>query len=374
MGVCRRVSASTCLRQSPVAFGVSPKSFAGGSADPPVPPKAHHRAAFVRDRTLLFLGLIAVAFLTLWRLPTLRNSVVVYCAHDAVFAEGILRAFEQQSGIKVVVKYDTEATKSLGLVELLLREKDAPRCDVFWNNELLGTADLAERGVLAPYRSPNAERIPGHLRDPESRWTGFAARLRVHIINTRGRMPDLEHFSTSAIAKPLYGTTLTHYTVLWNTWGTDKLRAWHRDIRQHGAREVNGNGVVKDIVAQGVCDHGLTDTDDFFDAKDHGAPVTMIPFEIDGRAICIPNTVALVKGARHEAAAKQLIDFLLSAETELALAKSKSRQIPLGPVDERQLPAEVRGLREFATRSVPLAGLVKARNECLAWLKQEYAE
>ncbi|MEQ1858663.1 MAG: substrate-binding domain-containing protein [Chthoniobacteraceae bacterium] len=331
-------------------------------------------AAFIRDRTLLLLGLVAVLFVTLWRLPALRSSVVVYCAHDAVFAEEILRDFEMRSGVKVLVRYDTEATKSLGLVELLLAEKDAPRCDVFWNNEMLGTADLAERGVLAPHRGPGWERIPEQWKDADARWTGFAARLRVHIINTRNPATDLDDLSRGAIAKPLYGTTLTHYTALWHLWGPERLKTWHHESRARGLREVNGNGMVKDIVARGARDHGFTDTDDFFDAKDRGALVAMKPVRIDGASICIPNTVALIRGAPHEATARQLIDYLLSAEAEMALAKSKSRQIPLGPVDENQLPAEVRELREWSAKCVPLAGFVKDRVECLAWLKSEYTE
>ena len=276
--------------------------------------------------------------------------------------------------MKVLVKYDTEATKSLGLVELLLREKDAPRCDVFWNNELLGTADLAGRGVLAPHRGPGWERIPAQWKDADARWTGFAARLRVHIFNTRNPTPNPNDMTRAAIAKPLYGTTLTHYTVLWRAWGEERLKTWHRDSRAQGLREVNGNGAVKDIVARGVCDHGLTDTDDFFAAKDSGALVAMLPFMESGRAICIPNTVALIRGAPHESIARKLVEFLLSAETELALAKSKSRQIPLGTVDENQLPAEVSQLRAHVEHSFPLADLVKARADCLAWLKSEYAK
>src|SRR4051812_16561678 len=96
-------------------------------------------AAFISDRALVVVGIIAVVCLTVWRLSHLQTGLVVYCAHDAIFADSILRDFEKQTGLKVAVKYDTEATKSLGLVELLLREKDAPRCDLFWNNELLGT-------------------------------------------------------------------------------------------------------------------------------------------------------------------------------------------------------------------------------------------
>ena len=64
---------------------------------------------------------------------------------------------------------------------------------------------------------------------------------------------DFERF---AIAKPLYGTTLTHYSALWDLWGGDKLRLWHKESRARGLREMNGNAAVKDIVANGTCGAG----------------------------------------------------------------------------------------------------------------------
>ena len=342
-----------------------------------------NRSGFIRDRTLILLGLVTVVALTAWRVSSVRNSLVVYCAHDAVFADEVLREFEKRSGIKVLTRYDTEATKSLGLAELIIREKDAPRCDVFWNNEMLGTMDLAERGLLEPYRGEGWQRIPSEWKDPDGRWTGFAARMRVIIINTKNpavAQPDASLASGNlervAIAKPLYGTTLTHYTVLWKAWGGERLRAWHRETRERGLREVNGNGAVKQIVAQGTCDYGLTDTDDFFDAKDGGAPVRMVPVRLEGNAtICIPNTAAIIHGTSHVAQARKFVDFLLSAENEAALARSKARQIPLGSgVAEASLPAEVRELSALVPIATPLAGLLQARTECLAWLKSEYTE
>lgn len=299
--------------------------------------------------------------------------LTVYCAHDSIYAESILRDFTRQTGIPVAARYDTEATKSLGLTELLVREKDAPRCDVFWNNELLGTLDLQEKGILAPYRGPGWQRIPANFKDADGHWTGFAARMRVEISQAQKAAPfDLARF---AIAKPLYGTTLTHYAVLWQRQGREKTIAWHRDWRARGVRELRGNAAVKDAVANGACDAGFTDTDDFFQAKDAGQPVIMRPVQLDdGATICIPNTVAIIRGTRRETDARRLVDFLLSAETELALARSKSRQIPLGPVPEEQVPAEVRELRGWTADAVPLANLLPARNECLAWLKAEYVQ
>ncbi len=329
--------------------------------------------------------LVLAAFLVVGVLLVLSRSpsgLVVYCAHDAVYSARILNQFEEQTGIPVTVRFDSEATKSLGLVELLLRERERPRCDVFWNNELLGTVSLARQGLLAPHEGAGQDRIPAQFRDPQGYWTGFGARFRVYIVNTealqrQGDEPDQAMIARLlggdldrvAIARPLYGTTLTHYSLLWQHWGEDRLRAWHHDWRRRGVCEVAGNATVKDLVAAGVCELGLTDSDDYFLARDHGQPVTMVPVRLDGQTIAIPNTVAIIRGSRHLDQARHLVDFLVSEQTELALAHSPSRQVPLGPVAEQALPAEVVRLRRLLDQAAPLHDLDQARDACLAWLK-----
>ena len=59
-------------------------------------------------------------------------------------------------------------------------------------------------------------------------------------------------------------------------------------------------------MAEGACDLGYTDSDDFFVAKDEGKPVAMLPIRLeDGRTICIPNTVSIIEGTRRPAEASQ---------------------------------------------------------------------
>jgi iron(III) transport system substrate-binding protein len=349
-------------------------------ATPPAP-SSRARLAILAAAPLVVLAFLVAAYQIVWGGG---DALVVYCAHDAVYAEEILRGFEEKAGVPLAIVFDTEATKSLGLVERLIREKDAPRCDVFWNNETLGTVDLAERGILAPYRGPGHARIPDGLKDPDGLWTGFAARLRVYIVNT-DLMPATEEaaraalarddLSRVAIARPLYGTTLTHYCVLWKTWGGEKLSAWHREMRDRGVQELLGNATVKNAVARGACDLGFTDTDDFFLAKDEGRPVEMLPVRLDtGEVVCIPNTVCIVKGTSRREEAERFVDFLLSEETEVALALSKSRQVPLGPVAAEKLTPEVRRLKEIAEDAFPLVEAAGARADCLAWLKRECIE
>jgi iron(III) transport system substrate-binding protein len=308
------------------------------------------------------------------------RHLVVYCAHDSVYSESILRRFEAQTGIPTTIRFDSEATKSLGLQELLLREREHPRCDVFWNNELLGMVHLARQEILEPYQGSGYQRIPDGFKDPQGYWTGFAARFRVYIVNTEAMAASEEataealqgNLSRVAIARPIYGTTLTHYSVIWHEEGAAQLKAWHRQWRRRNVREVTGNATVKNLVASGVCDLGLTDTDDCFLALDDGRPVAMAPFRLgDGRTIAIPNTVAIIRGTDRPEQARRLVDYLLSAETEIALACSRARQVPLGPVDETQLPAEVRLIRPWLEQAVPLAGLGDARDACLEWLQQE---
>lgn len=346
-------------------------------------PSLRCRLSDVSMRAFLISGLLFATF-ALWYFTTRvgigrHGPLVVYCAHDAIFSEKILKQFEQETGIPVAVRFDTEATKSLGLVDLIIREKEAPRCDVFWNNELLGMFDLQEKGILLPYQGKGFERIPLSFKDADGHWTGFAARLRVFIVDpNKVRVEELPKIlagdlSRFAIAKPLYGTTLTHYSVLWKQWGRERLVAWHQENRARGLRELPGNAAVKDAVAAGVCDLGYTDTDDFFEATDAGARVTMAPVRLEnGHTICIPNAVGIIRGTRREPEARRLVDFLLSAQTELALARSPSRQIPLGPVSVSELPEEVRALAGWAAQGVPLKDVRAARAECLAWLKSEY--
>ena len=334
----------------------------------------------------VLVGSLLAAYRIWWHAGS--RALVVYCAHDAVFAGAVFDEFTRRTGIPVSIRYDSEATKSLGLLERIIQEGDHPQCDVLWNNEALGTMDLESRGLLASYQGPGWKRQPLAFKQAEGKWAGFAARLRVLIVNPARLQPDQDavrrrlagDLSRVAIAKPLYGTTLTHYSTLWAVLGGGRLQAWHGDCRARGIREVDGNGMVKVLVAEGTCDLGFTDTDDYFEAVDDRKNVAMLPARLGDvipgageGTILIPNTVAIIQGAAHRQAAEALVDFLLSSDAELMLARSASRQIPLGPIGDAALPDEVRRLLPFAAQAAPVANLLPARTACLAWLKKLYA-
>lgn len=278
------------------------------------------------------------------------RRVVVYCALDREFAEPILERFKQTSGLNVVVRWDTEANKSVGLYEDLLREADQPRCDVHWNNEILATIRLQKNGLLLPYASPAATPFPEQFKARDHTWTAFAARARVFLINKQ-RLPDPATWPKSleevarrgdlsfTLAKPQFGTTASHVACLLQAWGADRTRDLLESLQRRGVTLMPGNKQVAVAVGQGKFAIGLTDTDDALAEVEQGKPVAVVFPE---PALFLPNTVAIIKNGPNPEGAKKLVDYLLSPEVEKRLAESAGRQIPLNPEVKANLPAEIR--------------------------------
>ncbi len=288
-----------------------------------------------------------------------RPSVVVYVSLDEHYSRPILRAFEEKTGIRVLDRYDTEADKTTGLYLRLQSERRRPRADVFWNSEVLRTVQLSGQltgqldgqGIFAEIPNAAAAPFPEQFRDPGGRWVGFAARARVIIYNRKllgveappASIADLAHarFKDRAVlALPLFGTTATHAGALRAVLGREAMERLYRGYRENGARIVNGNALVRELVASGQAAVGITDTDDAHEALRSGAPIGIVfpdqvaPFE--GRSgplgtFLIPCTLGIVAGGPHPEEAQKLVEYLLSAEVEEKLSKSGSAQIPLRP-------------------------------------------
>lgn len=270
-----------------------------------------------------------------------QREVVVYTSLDKVFSQPILEAFEKQTGIKVLAVYDSEATKTTGLVNRLIAEKNNPKADVFWNSETGRTIVLKQKGVLAKYQSPSASDIPAQFKDAEGYWTGFAARCRVLIYNTDllkaedlpksiFELTETKWKNKVAFAYPLFGTTATHCAALFAHLGDDKAKGYFETLKANGVKITDGNASARDRVADGTVPIGFTDTDDAFVAINQQRPVDIIWPDKDGvGTLLIPNTVALIENGPNAEAGKKFIDFLLSPKTEEMLAFCESGQIPL---------------------------------------------
>jgi iron(III) transport system substrate-binding protein len=284
------------------------------------------------------------------------SRVVVYCAQDQEFAEGLFDDFTKRTHLPVAPKYDTEATKSVSLTAELAMDAKRPRCDVHWNNEIIGTINMQRQGLYEPYASSAAEAYRATDKAADHAWTAFAGRARVIVVNTKlvaeadrpkglVDLLDPKWKGKLAIAKPQFGTTATQAAALFAALGPDAAKEFYRGLKANGVQVVAGNKDVAVGVARGTFAVGLTDTDDALGEIEAGKPLAMIFPDRDGDprhpnlgVLFIPNTLAVVKDCPNPAGATQLIDYLLSPEVEAKLAEGPSHQIPMNPNVKAKLP------------------------------------
>jgi iron(III) transport system substrate-binding protein len=317
-----------------------------------------------------------------WR--STGSEVVVYTALDSEFSVPIFNQFTQQTGIAVLPKFDAESTKTVGLAEAIAAEGRRPRCDVFWNNEILHTLRLKQRGLLEAYVPPTAASYPAAYRDPQGFWHGFAARARVLVVNTKlvgekdwpasiRDLADPRWRGRAGMAKPLFGTTATQAACLFAAWGDRRTKEFFRAVKRNDVQILSGNKQVALAVAAGRLAFGLTDTDDALIEVEKGMPVAIV-YPDQGTdelgTLLIPNTLAIVRGSPHPAAARRLVDYLLSPEVEAKLAAGESAQIPLSP--KLPTPARLKMPKNIKTMQVDFAAAAEKWDAAAEFLRDEF--
>jgi iron(III) transport system substrate-binding protein len=339
-------------------------------------------------------ALALMAGLTLTGCPRSRPRVVLYCAQDRDFAVGVLKEFTGDTGLDVTPKFDTEANKSVGLYNEIVAEKGRPRCDVFWNNEILNTIRLQQQGLLEPYDSPAAKPYPDWARAKDHTWHAFAGRARVLIVNTK-LLAEKDHPKSLldltqprykgkvVMAKPQFGTTATQAACLFEVLGEEKARTFFTGLKANDVHLAPGNKQVAEWVGRGRTSTGkpavigTTDTDDAIDEVRARRDVAILfPDSAGGGrmgTLFIPNTLMRIKGSPNADGAKKLIDYLLGPEVEKKLAEGPSAQIPLNPEVEAKLPPAIEAGRKAKAMRVDWLKAAELWDKSQEFLTREFA-
>ena len=269
------------------------------------------------------------------------GQVVLYCSVDQAVAEPIIAEFEKQSGIKVLARFDTEASKTVGLVQKIRAEKDSPAADVFWSSEVFYTIRLAREGLLSPFDDQEFADWPSTFVDAGKLWHGLALRGRVIAYNTQkvaeAEAPTcLEDVLLAqwkglvVMARPQFGTTGGDVASWVTQFGTEKTAELLELLKANEVRLVDGNSTAVRMVGSGQADVCFTDTDDVYAAQRNKWPVAMKMLRRGGQGtLTIPNTAAIVKGGPNPENAKVLMRFLLGGTAERMLLESDSHNWPV---------------------------------------------
>lgn len=329
----------------------------------------------------LFVGLLILSVLGITSCGTSPDEVTVYCTVDQVFSEPILKDFERETGIRVKAVYDTEETKSTGVMNRLIAEKGNPQCDVFWSGDPVRNGVLQSRGITEPFESEQTRLIPAQFKESTNHWIGFSARARVLIYNKKLISPDSIPQSVFdftqprfkgkfTIANPLFGTTTFHMAALFVSQGDEKIRKWMDDLKANGVVVAASNGDVKKRVMNGELAFGLTDTDDAFEAKKESDEIDYVFLDQQEGGIgtlIMPNALSLIKGSPRGENGRKLADYLLSRETEAKLAKSCA-QMPL--IKGTEVPDNVPSLDNIEPMNIDYNTTSDKLETIQPWLKE----
>ncbi len=309
-----------------------------------------------------------------------QDEVTVYSTVDQVFSESIQKDFEQETGIVVKAVYDTEETKSTGVMNRLIAEKDNPTCDVFWSGDPIRNGVLQSKGITTVYQSEQTNLIPALFKDKDNHWIGFSARARVMIYNktliSTDSLPRSIFDFTQArykgnftIANPLFGTTTFHVATIFVTLGDAQAEQWMNDILANAVVVATSNGDVKKRVMNGEVAFGLTDTDDAFEAKKESDEVDYIFLDQqeDGiGSLIMPNALSLIKGSPQSENGKRFINYMLSRGVEAKLAISCA-QMPL--IKGTEVPDHVPSLDNIKAMKIDFKKTSEKLETIQPWLK-----
>lgn len=332
-------------------------------------------------KTIVVQTILFVALSGFFGCGDQKNEVVVYTTVDQVFSEPILKDFERETGIKVKAVFDTEETKSTGVLNRLIAEKDNPQCDVFWSGDPVRAAILKRKGITTSYNSPAATDIDNHYKDSEYHWIGFSARARVLLYNTNlmksedipasiFHLGEEKYKGMVTIANPLFGTTSFHFAAIFLAKGDQEAKQFFTGLRKNGLIVATSNGDVRKRVVQGEVPCGITDTDDANEALKAGAPVKFVFLDQQAGgfgSLIIPNTLSLLKDSPNNVTGKKLIDYLLSWKTEEKLAAS-CVQMPLHK--GVKLPERVPSLDKILPMKINYDKAAEKLEEILPYLKE----
>jgi iron(III) transport system substrate-binding protein len=248
------------------------------------------------------------------------EQITVYSAGPANLIEPLSAAFTKQTGITVGLFQETTGK----IMARLEAEASNPVCDVLISASQDNATDFDKRGMLLPYSSPNAAKVPDFLKGPTWVTQGISALGIVWNSGTKTPRPA----EWADLAKPAYKDAVTmpdpaesgaSYELVQ---GLAKSLGWsyYENLKANGAIVSGANAAALNPVLQGAKAAVFGAVDYLaLDRKAKGETVEVI-FPQSGTVIA-PRPMMIFKSSKHVEAAEKFIDYVLSPEGQAFVAK-----------------------------------------------------
>ncbi|WP_291426237.1 extracellular solute-binding protein [Deinococcus sp.] len=123
--------------------------------------------------------IVPVLTLSLVSSALAQQSLTVYSGRAKTFVNPIVQQFERQTGIKVNVRYGTDAQ----LVAALQEEGNRSPADVYWGNSLGALGELSQAKLFSPLSKSISRNVSDDYLPTSSDWLPTTVRFRVLAYN-----------------------------------------------------------------------------------------------------------------------------------------------------------------------------------------------
>ena len=297
-------------------------------------------------------GLAALVALT----GSSDEDLVIYTARLHYGEEEVFRRFADDRGYDLKLFGGTGST----LVERLKAEGEDTEADLLVTVDAANLQQALAEDLLQPVASAAVESsIPDNLRDPEGRWTGLTTRARTVMRRTE-RVPEDEAPATYAeLGDPRYEGRLclrTSDSVYNSSFVADQIAKDGRAATEEMLRAWMGNDPtilgsdvdVLEAIEAGRCDVGLTNHYYLGRILEEDPDFPVAPVWVNQRERGVHLNMSGVGISRHSdnvPVARELVEFLVSAEAQQLFAETNSEFPVNADVPPAEHIADWRGFR-----------------------------
>lgn len=293
------------------------------------------------------------------------GSITLYSGRDEGLIQPLVDMFEEESGIKVAVRYGETAEISA----LILEEGDRSPADVFLSQDAGALGALSEAGLFSELPTNVNELVPAGFTSTDGTWVGITGRARVIAYDseklTQAQVPTSVDEFTEPQWKGRFGIApgnasfqsfVTAYRELKGEAAADE---WVAKIAANEPQLFDSNGAILTAVNQGSVDAGLINHYYWFGLADEVGEQNMraqlaFPAVGDPGSIVNVTGAGIMKSAAKDADALEFVQFLLSEEAQKYFV-TETFEYPL--ISSVESPAGLPELQSLLNPDLDLADL-----------------
>jgi iron(III) transport system substrate-binding protein len=253
------------------------------------------------------------------------DQVVLYSGRSKSLVGPIIKQFQRETGIKVVVKYGNTAQLALMLQE----EGDRSPADIFWAQDAGALGAINAKGMFQTLPASITGDIAAHFMNSSRTWIGTSGRARVLAYSPerveKSELPKSVFDLTDAKWKgrvgwaPTNGSFQAFVTAMYNEYGKEKTKDWLTGMKKNGAKSYPKNTPIIEALAAGEIDLGIPNHYYLlrFKAATRDYPVEQTFFEAgDIGNLVFVSGVGVLKTSKNRVAAMELVQYLLGPKAQ----------------------------------------------------------